>query len=123
MPTELEIVAGVHYHAWAMMPAPYTFLDTGRTITQLHFVPAKQPFPDRGTARRHAVAMATPEYGKNGYMALKCDGGAGCPYLFEGWDDARLRGASGDSTDAFSKSGAKAMLTPYHKAEGAEDGQ
>ena len=91
---ELEMVDGEHFHAWALLVAPYTMLTTGRTITQLSYCAAKQPYSNRATATRHAKRMADPEMGKLGYMALKCNGGAACPYLFEPWDDERVRRAS-----------------------------
>ena len=116
--TELEIVEGPHYHAWALMPSMHTFT-TGRTMTQLVYVASKQPHRDRSTARRHAKKMAESEYGKGGYMALLCGGGEACPYTFEPWEPNFLKAAQTEpsAADAFTRSGAKAGLTPYHEAE------
>ena len=82
--TDLDIVEGKHYHAWALMPSLHTFAN-GRTMTRLVYVASKQPLLCRNTARRHAKKMAEPIYGKSGYMALLCGGGVpwACPYTFE----------------------------------------
>ena len=108
--TDLELVEGRHYHAWALMPSMYTFT-TGRTMTQLVYSASKQPHADRGTAHRHAKQMAEPEYGSGGYMALLCGGGEACPYTFQPWEPSFLK-----VEDAFNLSGAKAILTPHHTA-------
>ena len=88
--TELEIVEGPHYHAWALMPDLHTFTD-GRTMTQLVYAASKTPHVERKTAHRHAKQMACPEYGKAGFMALKCGGGEGCPYTFEPWEPSFMK--------------------------------
>ena len=84
MATELEIVEGPHYHAWALMPSLYTFT-TGQTMTRLVYTASKRPYLSRVTATRHAKQMAGPEGGKSGYMARLCGGGQNCPYTFEPW--------------------------------------
>ena len=143
----VELTKGKHYHAWALGPLPTT-LYTGRTMTTLAYVAAKYPHADRGTARRHAREMATEEYGPSGYMALLCGGSQACPFLFDPWDQtsaAEDRAARyGTETEmetqarearalaqayqeiaeaetAFIHSGAKALLTPDHEAEGADN--
>ena len=89
-------------------------------MTQLVYVAAGQPHRDRSTARRHAMQMAEPEYGKAGYMALQCDGGASCVFMFDPFNPE-------GPVDAFVLSGAKALLSPWHKSaqenEGANDGE
>ena len=98
--TDLEIVEGRHYHAWALLPSMHTFT-TGRTMTQLVYVASKHPHRSRSTARRHAKQMAESDYGKGGYMALLCGGGEACPYTFEPWEPNFLKAseASHDHTN------------------------
>ena len=83
----LEIAEGVHYHAWALMEHGFNMRlprkDGIQYMRQLGYVASRQPHQSRQTARRHARQMAEPEYGKAGYMALICDGGAACPFFFE----------------------------------------
>ena len=109
--TELEIVEGRHYHAWALMPSMHTFTD-GRTMTQLVYVASKQPHLSRVTATRYARKMAGPESGKSGHMARLCGGGENCPYTFEPWEPSFLQAQT-----AFVQSGAKALLTPYRNED------
>ena len=89
--TELEIVDGPHYHAWALMPSMHTFVTTGRTMTQLVYVASKTPHVEKKTAYRHARKMAIPEMGKAGFMTLKCGGGQSCPYTFEPWEPSFMK--------------------------------
>ena len=83
----LEIAQGVHYHAWALMEHGTHLKHPAKNgihwMRQLGYGPARQPHRSRQTARRHAKKMAEPEYGTAGYMALICDGGASCPFMFE----------------------------------------
>ena len=84
----MEIAQGDHYHAWALMPSVQR-LDSGKLYSHLVYAGARQPHKDRSTARRHAKQMAQGDYGKAGYMALKCIGGEGCPLMhnpFPSWD-------------------------------------
>ena len=96
--TDLEIVEGRHYHAWALGPSMHTFT-TGRTMTQLAYTAAKQPHTNRSTARRHAKQMAAADFGPSGYMALLCGGGEACPYTFEPWEPNFLKASEGGGND------------------------
>ena len=49
----------------------------------LAYVPSKTPHVGRQTAHRHAKRIADRVYGKAGFMALKCGGDEGCPYIFQ----------------------------------------
>ena len=80
-----ELTNGKHYHAWALMPMPYTMLATGRTMTTLAYAAAKYPYANRQTARRHAKSMGSKIFGPSGYMALLCGGGDACPFLLDPW--------------------------------------
>ena len=66
----------------------------------------------RVKARRHAKQMAEADFGPSGYMALLCGGGDACPYTFEPWEPHFQKAEEPSAADAFTHSGAKAMLTP-----------
>ena len=114
----IEITKGKHYHAWALLPTVVT-LYTGQQLSSLHYTASMQPHRDRSTARRHAKQMAESVYGKGGYMALLCGGGEACPLLhYLGTPFAAQVEPS--AAEAFTESGAKAMLTPHHAAKEEE---
>ena len=104
---EMELAQGVHYHAWALDETTDYLRPIGdkpgRAIRFLRYSASRQPHLSRATARRHAKQMAEPEYGKAGYMALVCDGGAACPFMFDSFKAGfnpytlKMEGAGDDS--------------------------
>ena len=113
----IEIAQGPHYHAWALLPHLTTVM--GRKYSFLAYSASMLPHLSRSTAQRHAKQMSAGDYGSGGYMALKCTGGDGCPLLYYmGTPFAAQEEAN--AIDAFTESGAKAILTPHHAAKEGE---